>query len=490
MNAAEIREATAKDAPDVLSLWDFFETFVYQNRVSLTLHDEHREICDVYERAICGEFAGVYEYIIVDLCRRIGKTKLLEALGCWTLGEFDDAQIIEACYSSPLVRRSLAYIGRTLRMPWYLDLYGDRLHTIGLELVTTLAGGSLYGAGTGATITGFGAGLKEPGGGYIALDDPAKPDEALSKVESANVIQNFETTFKGCRNSDRFCPIIINAQRLGPDDLPGYVLKTYPNRTLVIKFPCFVAPASRRPSTAPDCVSRFPETWSASTSQDLQKTRVGRFVLASQFQQDPIALGGNLIQIESFKRYDVREAPAMKWETIILTVDTALKAKELNDYSCAQAWGRLSRRAYLFDQVWGKWEAPELLARITVFVAKIRRDFPQIIVRVVIEEKAAGSGLLQQLRANGIPAEGIERDVDKVRRVQAILPYQETGLVYIPQAGSTEWVDGFVAECAEFKPDMTHAHDDRVDCFADGVNLLLCAGPSILDALGAKPLRR
>ena len=49
----------------------------------------------------------------------------------------------------------------------------------------------------------------------IALDDPAKPDHATSKVESSNVIENFEMTWKGCRNSDEWCPIFINAQRIG-----------------------------------------------------------------------------------------------------------------------------------------------------------------------------------------------------------------------------------------------------------------------------------
>lgn len=481
MSSSPSATAPAEDPPaDVLPFWTFFEAFVELNRVSVVIDRAcHGEICDMYEAAVTGELPG-YEYFIVNMPRRIGKTKILEALACWMFGEFEDAQMIYGSYSDPLVKRSMAYVQATMQRPWYIDIYGDKVHTRRADLVTTVAGGTLYGAGTTATITGFGAGLKEPAGGFEAIDDPAKPDEALSKVESAKVIQNFETTWKGCRNSDRWTPIIVNAQRIGPDDLPGYILKTYPNKTLRLKFPCFVG-------TGASAASAFPDTWSIDTMRDLMKTRIGRYVLASQFQQEPTSLGGNLIQTDSFQRYDPAEARAIDWETIVITIDTALKTKELNDYSCAQAWGRATRRAYLLDQAWGKWESPELLTTIQLFWEKTRADYPLASIKLIVEEKAAGTGLIQQLNALGVPAEGIERDIDKVRRVQAILPYQEAGLVYVPapdKVDEAHWVHGFLTECAEFKPDMTHAHDDRVDCFADGVRELLGEPLSILDVLG------
>ncbi len=110
---------------------------------------------------------------------------------------------------------------------------------------------------------------------------------------------------------------------------------------------------------------------------------------------------------------------------------------------------------------------------------------------MVIEEKAAGTGLIQQLNIAGVPAEGIERDIDKVRRVQAVLPYQEAGLVLVPgdNEPGCDWLPGFLTECAQFKPDGTHAHDDMVDCFADGVQLLLGRALSILDVLGLEKKR-
>ena len=463
---------------ELVPFWEFFQLLIERERVSIVLHDCHREICETYQGAIFGQFPGI-EYFVVNMPRRIGKTKILEALACWMAGEFPDSQMIYGSYSDTLVLRTMAFVRRVLLSPWYQAIYGDKLHSAKNNLITTIDGGAIYGAGTTATITGFGAGLKEAAGGFIALDDPAKPDEALSKVSSKSVIQNFETTWKGCRNSDRFCPIFINAQRLGPDDLPGYVMKTYPEKTLVRKYPASVAG-----------VSQFPETWSADTLADLGKTRIGRFVRASQFDQEPVSLGGNMIPVDDFGRYDVEEARSMKFERLIIPVDTALKVKEANDFSAAALWGLLKQRVYLIDLLHGKWESPELLRSIAMFYAKWNHVPGWPTPRLVIEEKAAGTPLLQNLRTKGIPAEGIERDLDKARRVQNVLPYIENHFCFIPSKvvgrprESDLWIDEWIAEHSEFTALMTHAHDDRVDTTADGIEILLGGPVSILDALG------
>jgi predicted phage terminase large subunit-like protein len=454
-----------------VTFWEFMQTFVVCQGLgeNLPLKKSHQIICDVLEAVILG-LLPQYRYVVINKPRRTGKTKILEALACNTIKDFQDAQIIYSSYSDKLVHRTIDYIQRVLRSPWYKECFGDYVHSERGDLITTTKGGNIYGAGTGATITGFGAGLKRPAGGFIGIDDPAKPDEALSLVEIDNVIQWFETTIKGCRNSDVYCPIIIDAQRLGPDDLPGYVLKTYPKETLLLKFPCFSA----------EGVSNFPETWSNDLFQELKKTRYGRFVLASQFQQEPVALGGNLIQTDSLLRYDA--TAAWKWERKIITCDTALMAKQSNDWSVLQIWGRLQSKAYLIDQIRGHWESPELLAMAQAFFKK-HHLVESPVNKFTIEEKAAGIGLVQQLKRLGIPAQGIERTKDKVTRVQEVLPYIETGMVCIPLDKDAPWVGGLVSECAEFKADGTAAHDDQVDTLCDGVWLTVGKPLSSFDVL-------
>lgn len=49
------------------------------------------------------------------------------------------------------------------------------------------------------------------------------------------------------------------------------------------------------------------------------------------------------------------------------------------------------------------------------------------------------------------------------------MPYAAAGKVFIPAEGMDEFID----ECVAFRQDMKHAHDDQVDCLADGVNKIL-----------------
>lgn len=491
-------DENAIDPDDVVSFWEFFgELFVPNMGLALPLKDAHRHAAEILERVVTDDIAGAIEYarankidigldetapaeqlakairyVLINIPPRVGKTKMMEALICWLFAYFPDAQAIYTCYAAALAEVSLAYVQKVMRSSWYIDLYGDHIHGKRSDHLSTVEGGNIYAEGTGGTLTGKGGGLKRPAGGCIIIDDPAKPDEALSPVVSEGVRQWFETTIKDRRNSTEYTPIIICAQRLAPLDLPGYVMKEYKDQTIVLKFPGLV-----------NGVSQFPETITTEDLLTYNRTRTGRFVLASKFQQEPVALGGNLIPTDCFPRW--HPSTPMKWERTVICVDTALKIKQWNDFSCASLWGLCQSRAYLIDLIHGKWETPELLANSHKFWEKhtthSSEGFPR--PRLIIEEKAAGTPLLQSLRKLGVPATGIERDIDKVRRVQGILAHIETGMVIVPQDGSTNWIEKFLAECAEFAGDGTAAHDDMVDTMVDAIEYLLGKPVSILDVI-------
>lgn len=479
-------QAQTADAEEFVSLWTFFsELFVPEQKIAIPLKAEHQQIADALQDAILGDLPEGIEFVIINVAPRVGKTKLIEAAICWCEAYFPDSQFISTAYSSNLAEQSLAYVGTVMASPWYVREYGDHLHAKRANHISTIEGGNIYAEGTGGSLTGKGAGLKRPAGGALIIDDASKPEEALSPVESKAKQRWVETTCKNRRNSDRWCPIIIIGQRLGPEDVPGYFLKNYKAKCLHIKIPTLVDPVTGQASTADNAVSRFPETVSTQTLLDYRKTRLGRFVLASQYQQEPISLGGNLIPVDKLPRWN--PANMLKFEKLVIPVDTALKTKQANDFSCAALWGLLDRRAYLIDLLHGKWESPDLLTNIMAFWQKwTRPELMQVRPQLIIEEKAAGTPLLQYLHRNGVPARGIERDIDKVRRVQSILQYMETGMVIVPQDGSTLWIDGWLQEHAEFAADGTSTHDDRVDTTVDGVEQLLGKPLSIFDVLGGK----
>lgn len=458
----------SKQADNFIDFWTFFsEVFVPLQQLELPLKKLHRDACDLLQKAVLGDLKKAF--IIINVPPRVGKTKMVEALSAWMLAYFPDAQIITVSYSNELATTSVRYIQQILASPWYTQLFQTRLGSIKQsDQFTTSAGGKVYGDGVGGSLTGLGAGLKRPAGGFIVLDDPAKPEEALSRVVGEQLRFWFENTLKSRRNSSMWTPIIIVAQRLATDDLPGYVMENYPEDYALVKCSALVNGESIIPETV-------------DTKSLLQTQAANPYAFACQYQQEPVVLGGNLIKLADFRYYDPGSPP--KWEIKIMTCDTALKAKEHNDHSVIQCWGRSMKRAFLIDQIRGRWGPAELLNNARMFYAKHHRSASPMHY-IAVEEAGAGVNLIAEMKKKGIPAKGIVRLTDKVSRVKAILAFQQVGMVYLPRGAL--WLPGFEVELASFREDGKSTKDDMVDCFADGVHLTLGKATSILSVLGRK----
>jgi predicted phage terminase large subunit-like protein len=452
---------------DFIPFPQFFEdVFVPLNKLELPIKPLHRDTCRVLQKAFFGELKK--NWVVINVPPRVGKTKMVEAWVAWAQAYFPDSQFIQCSYSNTLAEASCRYIQQTMDSPWYRELF-PHTRLGGVRQAgdfNTTEGGRVYADGVGGSLTGVGAGLKRPCGGAIILDDPSKPDEALSRVESDKLRVWLENTLKSRRNSSQYCPIIVVMQRLHPDDLSGFILQNYPDDVEHIKFPALVNGESAIPETV-------------STKDLLDTQRVNPFTFAAQYLQDPIIQGGNLIKLDNFRYYDFEAPP--KIELKIITCDTAMKARESSDYSVLQCWGRSLKRACLIDQIRGKWAPAELLANSRKFYEKHHKATSPLSY-IAVEEAGTGYGLMLEMRKKGIPARGITRLTDKVSRVKMALPYQETGMVFLPKGAP--WLPLFEQEIAMFQDDGKQRHDDQCDCFADAVTLLLSKGTSILNVLG------
>ena len=455
---------TASD--QFIGLWPYFrDCFVPFNNLELPLKPLHKACCEALEAAFLGDLQK--SFVILNIPPRVGKTKICEAYVSWILAQFPDAQNIFCSYSNELARTSVTYIRETMQQGWYQEMFATRIGNIRqADHFNTEQGGKVYGDGVGGSLTGLGAGLKRKAGGCIILDDPSKPDEALSRVESDKLRFWFENTLKSRRNSSSWTPIIVCMQRLDPDDMTGFLLDNYPEDVELIRFSGFV-----------NGESTIPETTSTKSMLDTQ--RVNPFVFAAQICQEPIVIGGNLIKLADFRYYDYGHPPKIEFK--IITCDTAYRTKEASDYSVLQCWGRSLKRAFLIDQIRGKWAPAELIRNATTFYRKHNLTTNPVNY-LAIEEAAAGLTLIQDLRKKGIPSKGIIRHRDKVTRVKDILNYQATGMVYLPKGAP--WLALLEAECAAFREDGKAKHDDQVDTLADGVLILLGKGTSILQVLG------
>ncbi len=364
-------------------------------------------------------------------------------------------------------------------------------------LVDGMPAGGVYATALGGQVTGFRAGhMAEGFQGAIIIDDPIKPDDAYSpaKLNAAN--RRLITTVKS-RKANPNTPIIMVMQRLAEQDPVGFIeAGNLEGQWDVVRIPAVLDEAFKA-TLAEKYRAMMPESktvdgrfsyWpykepidqllsmERGEGSDGTGARISRHVFTSQYQQSPIALGGNIIKGANFFRYKI--LPKIKYRFIF--ADTAQKTKERNDFSVFQEQGiGVDGKLYILDQIRGKWEAPELQKRAAAFWSKCKaRDIAEFgqLRKMKVEDKSSGTGLIQTLRyaPYNIPIEGIERNRDKLTRVMDALPYQEIGLVAIPE--ESEWTSDFVTECEAFTADDSHAHDDQIDPMVDGVMEMLQAG--------------
>ena len=103
--------------------------------------------------------------------------------------------------------------------PWYRRIFATRLagHRQAVEEFITTRQGCRLATSTGGVLTGRGADI-------IVIDDPLKPEEALSQTQRKAANEWFHHTLSSRLNDKRHGAIVIIMQRLHEDDLVGRVL--------------------------------------------------------------------------------------------------------------------------------------------------------------------------------------------------------------------------------------------------------------------------
>jgi len=345
--------------------------------------------------------------------------------------------------------------------------------------------GGVYATSLGGQITGFRAGhMAEGWQGAILIDDPLKVEDAYSKTNRDKANRKIISTVKS-RRANPDTPIVMIMQRLAEEDPTGFIKSGgVPGDWTCIEIPALITdeyvaklPEHIQPlvdSSERDEDGRFSYWPYKEPLQDLLASeKADRYVFSGQYMQRPTPLGGGIIQSGKFVRYGA--LPQFEYRKIY--ADTAQKTAERNDFSVFQCWGfGYDKRAYLIDQIRGKWTAPVLKQRAIDFWNKHLNAESgansSALRQMKVEDKSSGTGLIQDIRADGgIPIEGIERNKDKLTRVMDVVSHIDSGNVCIPI--EADWISDFVTECESFTADDTHAHDDQIDPMTDAINDML-----------------
>ena len=163
---------------------------------------------------------GKIQRLIINLPPRHLKSLLASvAFPAWCLGHDSSAQILCVSYAQDLSDK-LARDCRSIMMsPWYRRIFPTRLasHRQAVEEFVTTRQGYRLATSTGGVLTGRGADL-------ILIDDPLKPEEALSDARRQATNEWYDHTLYSRQNDKRRGAIVIIMQRLHEYDLVGHVL--------------------------------------------------------------------------------------------------------------------------------------------------------------------------------------------------------------------------------------------------------------------------
>jgi len=423
-----------------------FAHHVYENFIE---GRHHRVIAEKLEAVARGEL----KRLIINMPPRHSKSEFASYLmPAWFLGRNPKLKIIQATHNTELAVRFGRKVRDLIDNPAYKEIFPNtnlKEDNKGAGKWGTTAGAEYFAAGVGAAITGRGADL-------LIIDDPHSEQDALSENAFDNA---YEWYTSGPRQ--RLQPggsIILVMTRWGKKDLTGRLLAQQGSDVMsdqweVVEFPAIL------PSDEP----LWPQFWEKDALLSIKASLpVGKW--NAQWQQQPTSSQAAIIKSDWWKPWEEEKIPRLEY--ILQSYDTAFSKKQTADYSAITTWGIFKPEEggpdniILLDAQRGRWNFPELKEQAFSEYEYWEPDM------VLIEAKATGTPLIDELRLRGIPALGFSpgKGSDKVTRMHMVAPLFEAGMVWAPS--DKKFAEEVIEEVVSFP---NGDHDD----FCDSMTLAL-----------------
>ncbi len=414
----------------------------------------HRKLASIFEAIVSGE----KKRVIINIAPRMGKSEFASYLfPAYFLGKYPDKKIIMGTHTASLSELFGRRVKNLIAGDDYPTIFPKTKVSEDQKAAgnwSTSAGGQYYAVGVGGSIAGRGADL-------FVIDDPHSEQDLKSGTRTP-----FDAAWGWFQTGplQRLMPngaIVVVMTRWSQIDLTGALINHQIKNPDADRWEIIELPAILYENTDEE-KSLWPEQWPL---EQLQAKRAGldpRFWQA-QYMQNPTSEVAAVIKRDMWQTWEAEKPP--KCDYIIQSWDTAHETKTSSDYSACTTWGvwfnendNDNAHVILLDAIKGRWSFPDLKSRALEYYREWEPD------ACLIEKKAAGAPLIQELRAMGIPISEFSpsrgkanQSNDKVVRLNAVADLFISGRVWAPD---TRWAREVVEEVASFP---AGEHDDFVD---------------------------
>ena len=409
----------------------------------------HKKLAKIFTDVI----EGRKNRVIINIAPRMGKSEFSSYLfPAFFLGKYPNKKIIMGTHTASLSEDFGRKVRNLIDSEEYRELFPQTVVADDQKAAGkwgTGAGGQYYAAGVGGALAGRGADL-------FVIDDPHSEQDVKANSRLA-----FDTAWSWFQTGplQRLMPgggIIVVMTRWGKLDLTGRLIDYQTKNPEAPPWEIVELPAILNEGTD-DEKSLWPEQWPLAALKSA-KASIDPQYWNAQYMQQPTSDNAAIISRKNWRIWEPEDPPTCEY--IIQSWDTAFEAKTSADYSACTTWGVFyneeendAAQVILLDAFKDRMQFPELKATALKHYKEWEPD------AFIVEKKAAGAPLIQELRRMGIPVQETNpsRGNDKVVRLNAVADLFTSGTVWAPD---TRWAREVIEEVASFP---NGENDDYVD---------------------------
>ena len=331
-------------------------------------------------------------------------------------------------------------------------------------------------------------------------DDPHNAKQAQSDAERVAALTWFDQTLS-TRGVSRGAKTVVVMQRLHEKDLSGHILADiggYDHLCLPMRYEAprkgsksyTVGPTSigwTDPRTVEGSLL-WPELFPEKTLKKLERL-LGEYGTAGQLQQRPSPEGGGILKTKHFQLWPYAKGMP-QLEYVLQSYDTAFTENTQGDPTGCSVWGvfqKGSQKCALLLDYWHEHLSYPKLRKTVMsdWNASYGTDANNSMIKarrpdnILVEAKASGQSLIQDLNASNIPVFGYNPGrADKVARAHRAAPLLETDCFYVMESPSRpgepiSWAEDFLKNLSDF-PNVEH--DEPTDTFTQAAIYLRDTG--------------